>query len=245
MALWSVSSATREWTRSSRWRERPQRSRRRLEPSALRASASPRDACRISLVHTKSARACAPPSLPRSSQRRTFMLATMRDEQLLVPRARASGFWEGAAVEGEARIRVHQRGIVPPGTSGRGWACVRRPSGLGECRRTNAVRVVRKSDITSQTPGRPVAGEIERACGCRRARGARPVDSRAVRPLASALLSSRLDARSRRAAGTARQITALDGATMREGDADRRISRSRAGRRTARTARVARVGGML
>ena len=31
------------------------------------------------------------------------MLATMRDEQLLVPRARATGSWQGAAVEGSLR----------------------------------------------------------------------------------------------------------------------------------------------
>ena len=32
------------------------------------------------------------------------MLVTMRDEQLLVPRALASGSWQGVAVEGEARL---------------------------------------------------------------------------------------------------------------------------------------------
>ncbi|MGH7695998.1 MAG: hypothetical protein ACRENH_13515 [Gemmatimonadaceae bacterium] len=36
----------------------------------------------------------------------------MPDEQVLVPRARAVGTWRGVAIDGAARIRLHQRGIV-------------------------------------------------------------------------------------------------------------------------------------
>ncbi len=36
----------------------------------------------------------------------------MPDEQVLVPRARAVGTWRGVAIDGNARIRLHQRGIV-------------------------------------------------------------------------------------------------------------------------------------
>lgn len=36
----------------------------------------------------------------------------MPDEPVLVARARAMGAWQGVAVDGEARIRLHQRGII-------------------------------------------------------------------------------------------------------------------------------------
>lgn len=40
------------------------------------------------------------------------MSAPMPDEQVLVPQARAVGTWRGVAIDGNARIRLHQRGIV-------------------------------------------------------------------------------------------------------------------------------------
>jgi hypothetical protein len=36
----------------------------------------------------------------------------MPDEQLLVPRAHASGTWQGVTLAGDAKVRLHQRGIV-------------------------------------------------------------------------------------------------------------------------------------
>ncbi|MGH7711415.1 MAG: hypothetical protein ACREOG_09020, partial [Gemmatimonadaceae bacterium] len=40
------------------------------------------------------------------------MRETMPDEQLFVPRAHVAGSWQGAQLDGEARVRLHQRGIV-------------------------------------------------------------------------------------------------------------------------------------
>lgn len=37
---------------------------------------------------------------------------SMPDEPVLVPRARAFGSWQGAHVDGDVRVRLHQRGVI-------------------------------------------------------------------------------------------------------------------------------------
>ncbi|MGQ0642993.1 MAG: hypothetical protein ACT4P6_19790 [Gemmatimonadaceae bacterium] len=59
----------------------------------------------------------------------------MPDEQVLVPRAHATGDWRGNTVAGDARVRLHQRGIVLA------WHDARGGSGASEGREGSEWRV--------------------------------------------------------------------------------------------------------
>ena len=107
----------------------------------------------------------------------------MRDEQLLVPRARASGSWQGAAVEGEARVRLHQRGIVLAWHDGRASGACRSPICRGLRWRADALVLYGSSGsvaLTSQDRLQALwQAMIDLACALPElARGARTVGSR-------------------------------------------------------------------
>lgn len=151
------------------------------------------------------------------------MRATMRDEQLLVPRARASGSWQGAAVEGEARIRLHQRGIVLAWHDGRAeWGVLFADlSGFGL--RADALILYGSSGSVALTSQYRLEGlwqaMLERACALPElARGARTVGSRRGGDpvLQARFFAPVLDARRRAELQETAdsKVTALDGATV-------------------------------
>lgn len=151
------------------------------------------------------------------------MRATMLDDQVLVPRARASGAWQGVAVEGEARIRLHQRGIVLAWHDGRSEWRVPFTDLSGFALRTDALVLYGASGSVSLTSQDRLnvlwQALFERACALPElARGARTVGSRrgGDPSLQARFFGPVLDARRRAELQDAadRKVTALDGATI-------------------------------
>ncbi len=151
------------------------------------------------------------------------MLATMPDEQVLVPRAFASGVWEGVAVDGEARIRLHQRGIVLAWHDGRADWRVPFTELSGFALRADVLVLYGASgrvSLTSQYRLNTLwQTMLERACALPElARGARTVGSRrgGDPAMQARFFAPVLDARRRaELQDTADgKVTALDGGTI-------------------------------
>ena len=105
------------------------------------------------------------------------------DEPILVPRAVASGAWRGTAIEGEARVRLHQRGIVLAWSDGRAEWRVPFADLSGFALRADALLLFGSSGSVSLTSSYQLAALCramqERACAMPElARGARSVGSR-------------------------------------------------------------------
>lgn len=147
----------------------------------------------------------------------------MRDEQLLVPRARASGSWQGAAVDGEARVRLHQRGIVLAWHDGRAEWRVPFADLSGFALRADALVLYGSSGsvaLTSQYRLQALwQAMIDLACALPElARGARTVGSRrgGDPAMQARFFAPVLDARRRAELQDSAdgKVTALDGATI-------------------------------
>ncbi|HJU74879.1 MAG TPA: hypothetical protein VJ717_14145 [Gemmatimonadaceae bacterium] len=145
------------------------------------------------------------------------------DEPILIPRALASGAWRGAMVEGEARVRLHQRGIVLAWSDGRAEWRVPFADLSGFALRADALWLFGVAGNVSLTSTYHLAGLCramqERACALPElARGARSVGSRrGGDPNTQArFFAPVLDARRRaEMEGTAEgKIRALDGPTI-------------------------------
>ncbi len=107
----------------------------------------------------------------------------MPDEQLLVPRALAAGAWNGAEVRGEARVRLHARGIELAWTDGRGEWRVPFTDLSGVVFRADTLVLHGAEGHVTLTSTYRLAGlwqaMLERACDLPElARGARSVGSR-------------------------------------------------------------------
>ncbi len=147
----------------------------------------------------------------------------MPDEQLLVPRALASGSWQGTAVEGEARIRLHQRGIVLAWHDGRAEWRVPFADLSGFALRADALVLYGSSGsvaLTSQYRLQALwQALIDLACALPElARGARTVGSRrgGDPSMQARFFAPVLDARRRAElqASADGKVTALDGTTI-------------------------------
>jgi len=107
----------------------------------------------------------------------------MPDEQLLVPRALADGAWKGAVVHGEARVRLHPRGIELAWTDGRSEWRVPFSELSGVVFRADTLVLHGAAGNVTLTSSYTLSGlwqaMLERACALPElARGARSVGSR-------------------------------------------------------------------
>ena len=149
----------------------------------------------------------------------------MPDEQILVPRAHASGAWQGVTVAGEARVRLHQRGIILAWHEGGGEWRVPFAELSGVVFRDNALVLCGGAGNVTLTSAHQLhalwQAVLERACALPElARGARSVGSRRGGDPASQarFFAPLLDARRRAELQESAEgkIRALDGRAVAE-----------------------------
>lgn len=107
----------------------------------------------------------------------------MPDEQLLVPRAVATGTWHGVVLLGEAKVRLHQRGIVLSWQDGSNEWRVPFTELSGVALQSDALLLCGRAGCVTLTSNYKLHGlwqaVLERACALPElARGARTVGSR-------------------------------------------------------------------